>query len=380
MLIKSPSRLLLMPFWTMLLLAFAMSSRSQPSAKFIPEPADLQSCVGRYQASPDTIVTVRCDGGRLNLTVNSGSPLELIPKAKDRFVNEQNGTRIHFARDTEGKVTDLVLERDGEHRAKRIGDISGTSGLSASENVRNTEVDGTPFRVAMSGDGKTPVVFVSGIANWIKVADGIRGEACVVRYENNGIHSESWVPPDVQTQIKLLHDLLATLEVPQPFMLVGWSYDGALTRLYADTYPDEVGGLVLVDPFDEGFVDWLKENAPQNYRLFRQRAAERYVSEWDDFIRRLRKARVPKSIPVVLLTAGHRQIREGDALENQISSADFEKGAMAVNIAHEAWISKIPNGRLVVVPNAGHDIPAEHPDYVIKAIQQELMEKAKDGK
>lgn len=379
-LIKSPSRLLPMPSWATLLLAFVMSSHAQTSAQFIPEPADMQSCAGRYQASTDTIITVRCDGGWLNITMNSGSALEFIPEAKDRFVNGQSGTRIHFVRDDKGKVTELVLERDGEHRAERIADISGTSGISATEDVRNVDVDGTAFRVVMSGGGKPPVVFVSGIANWIQVADGIRGEARVVRYEKNGTHSERQEPSDVQTQIKLLHDLLTTLEVAQPFILVGWSYDGALTRLYAGTYPEEVGGLVLVDPFDEGFVDWLKTNQPKNYQLFRQRGTERYVSDWDDFIGRLRKARVANLIPVVLLTAGHRQIREGDALETQISSADFQEAETAVTKAHESWIAKIPRGRLVVVPSAGHNIPSEQPGYVIKAIQQELTKRTKQGK
>ena len=352
------------------------SSQGQSTLKFIPKPADLQSCAGRYQASTDTVITVQSDGDRLNLVINSGSPMEFIPEAKDRFVNEQSGTRIHFVRDDRDHVTELVLERNGEHRAKRVEDTSEASDTLASERVRHAQVDGTIFRAVLSGDGKIPVVFVSGIANWIKVAVGIRGQAIAVRYEKSG----SQAPTDVLTQVKLLHGLLASLEIVQPFILVGWSYDGAVARIYADAYPEAVGGLVLVDPFDEGFVDWLQANQPKNYQLFRQRGTERYVADWDGFIRRLRAAHVPKSAPVVLLTAGHREVREGDALEEHLDSADFRQGDKAVKQAHEAWIATIPGGRLVVVPNAGHDIPGEQPHYVVQAIQKELQEMVKRDK
>jgi pimeloyl-ACP methyl ester carboxylesterase len=381
-LIESNPRPRLNLFWAALLAitVLANSSQGQSALKFIPNLADLQSCAGRYQASTDTVMTVQSDGDRLNLAVNAGSPMEFIPEAKDRFIHEQSGTRIHFVRDDRDHVTELVLERNGEHRAKRVADTSEASDILASERVRHAQVDGRMFRAVLSGDGKIPVVFVSGIANWIKVAAGIRGQASAVRYEKSGSHSEAQAPTDVLTQVRLLHGLLASLEVAQPFILVGWSYDGAVARLYADAYPEEVGGLVLVDPLDEGFVDWLQANQPKNYQLFRQRGTERYVADWDDFIRRLRAAHVPTSVPVVLLTAGNREIREGDALEEHLDSADFRQGNKAVKQAHEGWIEKIPGGRLVVVPNAGHDIPGEQPDYVVQAIQGELQEMVKRDK
>jgi glutamate 5-kinase len=89
---------------------------------------------------------------------------------------------------------------------------------------------------------------------------------------------------------------------------------------------------------------------------------------------------VPKGIPVVLLTAGHRQIRTGDALETQVKTADFEAGAAAVMKAHEAWIAKVPNGRQVIVPDAGHEIPREQPAFVIEAIKRTLNDMKEPNK
>ena len=45
-----------------------------------------------------------------------------------------------------------------------------------------------------------------------------------------------------------LHAVLTTAEVPGPYVLVGHSLGGMIATTYARTYPDEVSGVVLVDP------------------------------------------------------------------------------------------------------------------------------------
>jgi pimeloyl-ACP methyl ester carboxylesterase len=48
-----------------------------------------------------------------------------------------------------------------------------------------------------------------------------------------------------------LHTLLQAASIPGPYVLVGHSLGGLIVRLYASIYPDEVGGLVLVDASQE---------------------------------------------------------------------------------------------------------------------------------
>jgi pimeloyl-ACP methyl ester carboxylesterase len=38
--------------------------------------------------------------------------------------------------------------------------------------------------------------------------------------------------------------------------------------------------------------------------------------------------------------------------------------------AHQEWISKVPKGRHITVPNAGHEIPTEQHGFVIDAIKE----------
>src|SRR5207248_6929012 len=46
-----------------------------------------------------------------------------------------------------------------------------------------------------------------------------------------------------------LHVLLAAARIPGPYVLVGHSMGGLLIRYYAQAYPDQVIGMVLVDAF-----------------------------------------------------------------------------------------------------------------------------------
>ncbi len=46
-----------------------------------------------------------------------------------------------------------------------------------------------------------------------------------------------------------LHALLTAAEIPGPYILTAHSLGGLFARLYAQTHPDEVAGLVLVDTF-----------------------------------------------------------------------------------------------------------------------------------
>jgi pimeloyl-ACP methyl ester carboxylesterase len=56
-------------------------------------------------------------------------------------------------------------------------------------------------------------------------------------------------PTSTEDSVSDLRKLLAAAGIPGPYVLVGRSYGGLVTRLYASTYPDEVFGMVLVDSF-----------------------------------------------------------------------------------------------------------------------------------
>lgn len=71
-----------------------------------------------------------------------------------------------------------------------------------------------------------------------------------VRYDRPGLggsadDGESPTPRHVAT---VLHDALAAAGVPPPYLLVRHSLGGTRIRMFAGVYPNEVAGLVFVDP------------------------------------------------------------------------------------------------------------------------------------
>lgn len=101
------------------------------------------------------------------------------------------------------------------------------------------------------------VVFESGMGcsclDWCKVQPEVAKFACAVSYDRAGLGwSDSGPNPRTSEQmVEELHTLLTNANVPRPYILVGHSFGGLNVRLYADTYPQEVVGMVFVDTSHE---------------------------------------------------------------------------------------------------------------------------------
>ncbi|MBX9616693.1 MAG: alpha/beta hydrolase [Caulobacteraceae bacterium] len=103
------------------------------------------------------------------------------------------------------------------------------------------------------------VIFEAGLSQFTAnstlaaAQNAIAGFARVCTYDRAGMGwsdpaPEGWTYPD---RTRDLHALLQTAEVEGPYVLVGHSLGGLLIRAFANTYPDQVAGLVLVDATSE---------------------------------------------------------------------------------------------------------------------------------
>jgi pimeloyl-ACP methyl ester carboxylesterase len=108
------------------------------------------------------------------------------------------------------------------------------------------------------------------------------------------------------------HDLLATAWVPGPYLLGGHSIGGLFALLYAETYPDQVAGLVTVDATPPAMLGLL---TPSTQTLFKSSlkaqspitgfAFEQY--DLDEILQSLDAAPALRPIPTTLLFAGKLQ-------------------------------------------------------------------------
>ncbi|RFS17813.1 alpha/beta fold hydrolase [Emticicia sp. C21] len=89
--------------------------------------------------------------------------------------------------------------------------------------------------------------------DWLMVQTKVAVFTRVYAYDRAGL---AWSdlgprPHTMQQAVYDLHTLLLKARVPKPYVLVGASYGGLLVRLFEQTYPDEVAGIVLVDSGSE---------------------------------------------------------------------------------------------------------------------------------
>jgi pimeloyl-ACP methyl ester carboxylesterase len=109
------------------------------------------------------------------------------------------------------------------------------------------------------GAGDTTVVFESGLGNdwtpWQLVAPEVGKQARAFTYSRPGYgQSEpSASPRDAAHIVEELRGLLSARGLPPPYVLVGHSFGGTYMELFAKAHPEEVRGLVLVDPRHRDF-------------------------------------------------------------------------------------------------------------------------------
>jgi len=104
------------------------------------------------------------------------------------------------------------------------------------------------------GSGSPTVLFESGIAatnlNWYRIQEEISKTTATVSYDRAGLGwSSPCLTPRTPSNIAVeLHNMLQKAGIESPYVLVGHSFGGLVMRRYAVLYPDEVAGVVLVDP------------------------------------------------------------------------------------------------------------------------------------
>ena len=132
-------------------------------------------------------------------------------------------------------------------------------------------IPGAQMHVCVLGHGPPPVVLESGIAassiNWHPLQTELATFTTAYSYDRAGF---GW---SVSTNRNCtlarmaddLHAMLQAMRVPAPYVLVGHSFAGYITRAYANRYPEELAGLVLVDPLTP--EEWSEPTSAQRWNL-----------------------------------------------------------------------------------------------------------------
>lgn len=141
------------------------------------------------------------------------------------------------------------------------------------------DVSGYKLHYLLKGErkaGQALVVLEAGIGqnvlDWQKVQPEIANFAQVIAYDRGGYGwSEAGQEPRSPEQLaEDLHSLLHNAKLEPPYLLVGHRFGGIFVRVFADKYPDEVAGIVLVESSHPDVVN-NEDNTDEIKRLQRNK-------------------------------------------------------------------------------------------------------------
>ncbi len=299
----------------------------------------------------------------------------------------------------------------------------GEAGHGAPPIGRLFDVEGRQLLLHHSGIGGPAVVFAPGAGliglDYWNIHDQVSHFTTSVLYDRAGTGWSDHVElPRSATEVTdELRSLLRAAGVPAPYLLVGHSLGGFYVRRYAQRFPNEVAGLLFLDPAHEDypthtpkqtllgtlqmavslvrvFVQFKRFYRGQFERMFAQwpeairerlieyhlRSLRKSLEEWparsrrdpeSELVNEIRHGGGLPDVPLIVLTAmGLDPFMAAFMPEPFLREINEGKRVM-----YTALAGSVPRGENRMIDNAGHTtIHTDRPDAVVQAIR-DLLDK-----
>lgn len=246
---------------------------------------------------------------------------------------------------------------------------------------RNISIIGTPPSTdhIMQGKGRPAVIFESGLGDhynvWRSVIAGVSQITKVYAYNRNS--SSNSDAGSEFTTAKTSRDIAAALRarlgkagIKPPYILAGHSYGGLYILKYAEMYPKEVAGIVLVDGRPAQFTQSCNRlnlgncSIPfllQSLQAPHDKLEIRGIPETED------TAPLPSSFGTTPITV----------IASTVPPTGYSKKYQAHWITMQRnFAETLKNGRFVSALGARHKIHKDRPGIVIQEIRN-MLEKVK---
>lgn len=350
---------------------------SQEQVVEIKPDGDWKGTLDAAGTKLDLVLHISSKDGALAATLDSpdqgatGLPIDSISLTGKslRFEMKLLGASYEGVLSTDGSQIEGQFSQQGLRLPLTFKRIAKNDSSESVLKLQKVDVGGHGLQLLVGGQGSPAVIFEggfgAGIASWSRVQKDVAAFAQTVSYDRAGLgQSDPGPKPRSAKQIATeLHAALQKSGVKPPYVMVGHSFGGIYVRVFADMYPKEVVGMVLIEPSQESFNDWLVKNQAD-----RLKAAESDIAKAGEGVQaefaavntsysQARVAKVPAGIPVTLLTA-----TEDESMPAEGRRLWIEK--------HKEWLATVPGSKHIVAEKASHFIQAQQPALVIEAIKQ----------
>ncbi|MCC7003687.1 MAG: alpha/beta hydrolase [Gemmatimonadaceae bacterium] len=234
-------------------------------------------------------------------------------------------------------------------------------------------VGGRRIHMVAAGGGSPTIVLEAGCGStsrtWRALQQDLAASHRVVAYDRAGLGASEASPRPLTSRVfaEELREALRSAGLSPPFLLIGHSAGGLHARVFASMYPQEVVGLVLVDPTPDGFEERARREMPSVFAHFDslERAdavgasagERREDAGWAESLNEARRSDGGYSGPVILLSASRPEL--------------FGLGPIWTD-QHRRWAAAEPTREYVLFPEAGHNLHQERREAVLAAVRRVL--------
>ena len=258
------------------------------------------------------------------------------------------------------------------------------------------------FRLETRKENEPVLVFESGMGggSFESIFDYLPKNVAGIEYGRNGL-GESEIDTTIKTDVQVierLHKLLSTLKIKPPYLMVGHSLGGPFIRLYTSIYPNEVCGLVYIDPTDfmltkdedekvkkstsslTGYRDiWtINLKAMSNDTAMplgiRNEAKRELVASTPTFFKEYSSMPSLKNMPVTVLISYNKPVEFNESEMNKklklgINLIPWWKELDNLRIAHYSdMIKNNHDSKIILLPGYSHGIHYQDPKLVADAV------------
>ncbi len=247
---------------------------------------------------------------------------------------------------------------------------------------RLLDVAGHRVAIRLAGAGAPPVVCLSSAGGaheqWERFVPLMQAATSCITYGRPGLAGSDPLPADIaavprggQWAATHLRDLLQAAHLDPPFVLVTGSVGGFIADQYAAQWPDEVAGLVLIDPTHWSPIRGIAEEDD----LFPDGGPEGIQFSWRQCFNELAEARPSVGGRVVVLSAAvGRWLRNDPApWHHPLSLAEVDQ---LWQDKQRQWAERL-SAVQVIADTAGHLVHREQPElaaHVVLAVVAAVRE------
>jgi hypothetical protein len=240
------------------------------------------------------------------------------------------------------------------------------------------KIDDKNLEYEVKGDGTLTVLFdagaLTGMAGWDSLWDRLPDNITAFRFSRLG-EGQSDMCEGQRTNdehVDEVKSLVNALKIETPFLYVGHSLGGATARNYASTFPDDVLGMLLVDPENPRDIEIINEidpiNGPNEIAAIKKNDYELSDGRWC-FLDAIWSKKTAKDhddigdIPVTLIATTMKH-------NNPQMIFNSDVGRKRWGEIQQDWVKTFPQGEFIATSKSGHYIQQSEPQLVLNELSK----------